>query len=161
MSATNRGSIRQPRDTYPTPLSAFEPLIPYLPKGGPLWEPASGDGRLIQAMRRAGLEADGNDIAHGYDFLADNQSRFAIVTNPPYSLGFRFAQHAVAHAAHVFLLLRLNFLASRKRRCWFLLHEPTALFVLSARPSFINGRTDATDYGWLVWAPTLKGIFHL
>ncbi len=34
------------------------------------------------------------------------------------------------------LLLRLNWLASQKRREWFKTHEPSALFVLSERPSF-------------------------
>ncbi len=114
------------QDHYPTPLSAFEPLIPYLPKGGQIWEPACGDRRLISAMRQAGLQADGNDIVHGYDYLQDTTEQFCVVTNPPYSLAFEFAQHAVNHAEHVFLLLRLNFLESNARAAWFQAHEPSA-----------------------------------
>ena len=161
MSATNRGSERIAQDNYPTPLTAFEPLIPFLPADGPVWEPACGDGRLISAMRQYGIDADGNDIVNGYDFLKDGTRRFSIVTNPPFSLAFEFAQWAVGHAVHVFLLLRLNFLASGKRREWFSTHEPNALFVLCKRPSFVNGGTDCTDYAWYYWGPSVGGIHHI
>jgi hypothetical protein len=161
MSATNRGTLRAASDFYPTPLGAFEPLICYLPNGGLIWEPACGDRRLIVAMTQRGLQADGDDILNGYDFLADNSKRFANVTNPPFSKALAFAQHSVAHAEHTFLLLRLNFLGSLKRKAWFCQHEPDALFILSKRPSFVNGGTDATDYAWFAWSPLWKGIRHL
>ncbi len=161
MSATNRGAIRIQSDFYPTPESAFEPLIPYLPKGKYIWEPASGDGRLIRWMVEAGLEAGGNDLNSGYDFLADTEISDCIVTNPPYSSAMEFAAHAVLHADEVFLLLRINFLGSKKRKAWFQANEPSALFVLSQRPSFTGSGTDATEYAWYYWGPRHKGIFHL
>lgn len=38
---------RVPRDYYPTPLAAVEPLIPHLPYSFDYVEPCAGDGRLI------------------------------------------------------------------------------------------------------------------
>jgi len=164
MSATFRGSVREPRDFYPTPLEAFTPLLPYLPKDVTIWEPACGDGRLVAAMNEYGLRAIGSDINDSFatDFLAAKSSYSCIVTNPPFSLAFEFMDHAVSHVGEVFLLLRLNFLASKKRRAWFQAHEPSALFILSQRPSFTgDGKTDATDYAWFYWGNRHKGIIHL
>lgn len=166
MSATNRGTVRNKADFYPTPLSAFEPLLPFLPKVQ-IWEPACGDRRLIRAINESydhksfGPIADGADIEGGYDYLTDTATRHCVVTNPPYSLAFEFAKHAVFYSKEVFLLLRLNFLASKKRAYWFRQNEPSALFVLSQRPSFTGTGTDATDYAWFYWGSRHKGIFHL
>lgn len=162
MSATNRGAKRQAADNYPTPMESFLPLIPYLPKDVPIWEPASGDGRLVDAMCEAGIRASGADIrVTGYDFLEDCMPGSCCVTNPPYSLAFEFVQRAVKLYTEVFMLLRLNFLASQARAEWFKQHEPRALFVLSKRPCFVNGKSDACDYAWFYWGLTWKGIFHL
>jgi hypothetical protein len=140
MSSTNRGAVRVPADEYPTPASAFKPLIKYLPEGGQIWEPSWGDSRLVKWMLEAGIDAWGTDLHNPefpVDFLKDETSRFCVVTNPPFTLAFEFCQHAVAKAMHTFLLLRLSFLASKARKEWFKKHEPGALFVLSERPSFM------------------------
>lgn len=137
MSATNRGCVRNPFDHYPTPLTAFAPLIKYLPNNQPIFECASGDGRLVKAMNDAGLKATGKDLDRdGFDFLKSRTKRKCIVTNPPFSIALEFCDHALKLAPEVFMLLRLNFLASGKRKEWFQKHEPSALFVLSDRPSF-------------------------
>ena len=41
---------RVPRDYYPTPSSAVEPLIPHLPYSFDYIEPCAGDGRLISHL---------------------------------------------------------------------------------------------------------------
>lgn len=161
MSATNRGAIRNASDFYPTPLSAFEPLIKYLPKDRVYWEPACGDGRLVKALKDSNIVASGNDIINDYDFLSDMTDHDIIITNPPFSLAFEFCRHAVNNAKEIYLLLRLNFLASKKRKAWFQKNEPSALFVLSERPSFTGHGTDATDYAWIAWGSEIKGIIHL
>ena len=148
--ATNKGADRQGRDFYPTPRKAFAPLIPYLPKTGLIWEPAWGDGRLVQWMRAAGREAAGDDLARGYDFLLDEQKRDCIVTNPPFSLGLQFSQHAVALAAEVFLLLPLSALGGQYRRAWYQAHEPSALFPLAERPAFAMGCRCACGHKWML-----------
>jgi hypothetical protein len=163
MSATCRGAKRHEADFYATPESAFKPLLPFIGKIPQyVWEPACGDRRLITWMRAAGIESDGNDLTYGYDYLLDNVAYGCVVTNPPFSLAIEFCDHAIKRALHVFMLLRLNFLASKKRRDWWLKHRPDALFILSERPSFTdNGKTDATDYAWFYWGKTYKGFYFL
>lgn len=160
MSATNRGAKRELNDNYATPDYAFKPIIPYLPKTTQIWEPASGDGRLVNWMNEAGVDADGCDIIRGYDFLGDLRNYAFILTNPPFSLALEFCDHAIKHADEVMMLLRLNFLGSKKRKEWFKAHEPNAIFVLSERPSFVKGKTDATEYGWFYWGFRYRGIVH-
>lgn len=164
MSATHRGAKRREADYYATPESAFRPLLYFLKahQGG-IWEPACGDGRLVKWMNEAGLEASGDDISrNGYNFLTDDSRYETIVTNPPFSLALEFCDRALSSSFNVFMLLRLNFLASRKRRDWWRRNPPSALFILSERPSFTDdGKTDATDYAWFYWGKLHKGIFFL
>ena len=165
MSAANRGSKRSERDFYPTPLTAFRPLVPFiLDLRLKVWEPACGDRRLINCLNenQSEHEADGDDILGGCNFLDDFTKRDFIVTNPPFSLALEFCDHAIKHSAHVCMLLRLNFLGSKKRKKWWIANEPDALFVLSQRPSFKqNGKTDACEYAWFYWGSKHKGIHHL
>jgi len=136
MSSTKRGATRHEADFYSTPEAAFKPLLPFLSCHVKLWEPAWGDGRLVRWMVEAHLDAAGDDLKDGYDFLKDESQRGCIITNPPFSLALEFCNHAISHAPHVFMLLRLNFLASASRRDWWRAHPPSALFILSERPSF-------------------------
>ena len=129
MSSTNRGAVRNSADFYATPESAFKPLLPFLQRGVTFWEPASGDDRLIHWLREAGMEADGNDLRHGYDFLKDQTVRGVIITNPPFSLAQEFVDHARRHAPEVIMLLRLNFLGAQKRHDWWCANEPSALYL--------------------------------
>lgn len=163
MSATNRGAVRKDKDHYATPEAAFKPLLPYLARvPTAVWEPACGDRRLIRWMEEVGIESYGNDMNTGYDFLQDSLRYSSILTNPPFSLALEFCEHAIKHAPNVFMLLRLNFLASRKRRDWWRKHPPSALFILSERPSFTgDGKTDSTDYAWFYWGPLHQGIIWL
>lgn len=45
---------RNPRDYYPTPLHAVEPLFKHLPKKVKFAEPCAGDGRLIKHLKSQG-----------------------------------------------------------------------------------------------------------
>ena len=45
---------RVPRDFYPTPYSAVEPLIAHLPEWYTFMEPCAGDGRLIDDLESNG-----------------------------------------------------------------------------------------------------------
>ena len=41
---------RKPRDFYPTPIEAVEPLLPHLPEGFTFAEPCAGNGALIEHL---------------------------------------------------------------------------------------------------------------
>ena len=172
MSATNRGAQRVAEDAYPTPVWAVRALLAgcHLP-GGTWLEPAAGDGaivRMVNACRRdvtwyacdvreecwPAIEPLVDDGAIG-DFLqldwSDWPAPAVIITNPPYSLAEAFVRKALeVPGAVVVMLLRLNWLAGQKRAAWLRANTPS-VYVLPRRPAFVNGRTDATDYGWLVW----------
>jgi hypothetical protein len=162
MSATNRGTVRREKDFYPTPESAFRPMLERLPFNRSYYEPACGDGRLVRWLQQFGHTAYGTDLVTGTDFMACTDCQDFIITNPPFSLALEFAQKSLSLSEDVLLLLPLGFLGAQKRRAWFQQREPDALFVLSERPSFTgNGRTDAADYAWFYWGPIWHGIKHL
>ncbi len=162
MSATNRGAKRQPKDFYPTPESAFKPLLEILPHHTNYFEPAQGDGRLVRWLIESGRWCDGADITTGTDFLTTESPKEFIITNPPFSLAQKFVAHALTLSENVMMLLPLGFLGAQCRRDWFVANEPAALFVLSKRPSFTSdGKTDAADYAWFYWGSRHRGIFHL
>ncbi len=181
MSATNRGAIRNERDFYPTPLESFTPLLPFIKGAKAVWEPASGDGRLVKAMQDFGIDAWGSDLcpqrkedAQADFFLMDWFSVFemgkwadCIVTNPPFNIAQDFATHALKQVSEVFMLQRINWLGSQKRKAWWQEHQASALFVLSKRPSFtdagITGKsgTDSCEYAWFYWGKRHRGIFHI
>lgn len=158
--------MRNAQDFYATPEGAFKPMLPFIETIGlPVWEPACGDKRLIRWMNEYGIAAAGSDISgDGFqiNFLEDMAYRDCIVTNPPFSLAFEFCQHAFDYSEHVFLLLRLNFLASAKRKEWFQAHEPDAIFVLCKRPDFTGGGGDSCDYAWFYWGSyPFKPLNHI
>ena len=151
------------RDYYPTPLSAINPLLNFLPPALKYFEPACGDGRIIKQMKDKGFDIEGTDIIYGNDFFKSKEKREAIITNPPFYCATEFVEHALLLSNNVIMLLRLSFLASKKRYNLFKYYPLTSLFVLVKRPSFVGKGTDNSEYGWFVWSNTIekKGIFHL
>lgn len=89
---------RVPRDFYPTPLAAVDPLIPHLPYTFDYVEPCAGDGRLIEHISELTGEhgeciyACDIDPRHPDVFTADALSLDYIergvvdycITNPPW-----------------------------------------------------------------------------
>lgn len=75
-----------------------------------------------------------------------------IVGNPPYQGAEEHVLVALDAAPVVGMLLRLGWLAGQKRRStiWNR-HPPAAVHVLSRRPSFTGGGTDASEYAFYVW----------
>ena len=172
MSATNRGSTRHKDDFYETPGWCTEALMPHLEcylmgKAKPQFlEPAAGSGAV---MRVVDNYFDPGDRLHGIDINPRMRGVKAgdflqippvpeydvIITNPPYSLALEFVQRALEwrrdEYSIVAMLLRVNFLGSRKRAKWLRDHPPR-LHVTPRRPCFTgDGKTDATEYAWFVW----------
>lgn len=172
--------MRNNKDNYYTPLSSVQNVTALLdmcltdePKT--VLEPAAGDGRIVCAVGNlfpcASLYAidkteptQKQKGVHWYtgDFLTD-QLPFVvpkfdlIITNPPFSTAQRYLARCLdllTPNGHLFLLLRLGFLASKIRwnTTWKThTNRPNDLYVLSARPSFDGVSTDHTDYMWAHW----------
>jgi hypothetical protein len=172
--------VRHEHDEYPTPAAAVRSLLDaarYLPTGMRWLDPCAGDGGLIRAAldvcptlaweaveiqecHRQSLEATvgPGSVTIGDWLTMESPHRLlgAIVTNPPYAQALEFVQHAIAwQPAVVAMLLRLSFLGSQGRASFFSEWMPD-VYVLSRRPSFTaDGKTDGTEYAWMVWYPPL------
>lgn len=74
------------KDECQTPPYALNPLLPYMPAGATIWEPAAGDGYLVRAIEDQGYSVVSGDIKTGQDFFAYEPPAWDILlTNPPYS----------------------------------------------------------------------------
>lgn len=177
MSATNRSDVRLPDDAYMTPPWCVRRLLEAvggeLP-GGRWIEPAAGNGSIIAHTMRGDVEWTAVEkraectqalaplVTHLFcpeDFLGPTglHDFNVAITNPPYSLAFEFYKQCRAIAAHTFLLLRINFIASQARSLAFREDTPD-IFVLPNRPSFTGGGTDATEYAWFYFPPERRKV---
>jgi hypothetical protein len=168
MAATNRGSIREPNDNYPTPdwltkAMVNEVLVPRLARlcnGRPprILEPAAGAGAVVQVLRQTFPEAviDTGDITTGQDFLTYPYKLVYDVTstNPPFSLALEFCQRALelrrTPESTVVMLARISFLESAARAAWWRQNSPQ-MFVTPRRPIFVKGQSDNAAYAWFAW----------
>jgi len=86
---------RKPRDFYPTPIEAVEPLIPHLPREFTYTEPCAGDGALCGHLDHfGGICMWASDIEPQHEGIHPNdyseidykemiESEF-VITNPPW-----------------------------------------------------------------------------
>lgn len=154
MSATNRGAERRASDDYQTPLWAVHAILPYF-----AWddihtflEPCKGDGHIFKSLPK-GVKKTWRELSQGRDYLDyDPKTEFdLIITNPPFSLAMDFLERSLGQARTVAYLLRVNWLGSIDRRDFWNLNPPDHMLVLTPRPSFTGGSTDATEYAWFIW----------
>lgn len=121
MSQRDSGYERKERDLYETPAWVTEALLPHICNrvDGPIWEPAVGGRKMLDALSAIGFPVHGTDINDGCDFLKQTKSTFDydfIVTNPPYELAREFIEHALKMADLVAMLLRTDFDHAKTRQ---------------------------------------------
>lgn len=178
MSATNRGAVREEYDFYCTPMYTIRALMenfnmdPYRN----ILEPAAGDDALVAVMnnyKHADAIIHTNDIRqetaamHHFDYIhnlpgleeALDAPPDLIITNPPYRYAKEFIMNSldlVAANGKVIMLLRINYLGAQTRHLWWQRVMPflDEILVLSSRPKFTNGSSDATEYAWFVFNAT-------
>ena len=169
---------RVEKDHYPSPDWVTEALAQYVElKGRRVWECACGDGRMAEALKRAGAHVYATDVAdYGYpelDELLDftlQQPKIAfvvprIITNPPSGkrtgkLAVRFAETGLRHIGKrglLALLLPADFHSAASRRHLFTDCEAfAAKIVLNQRIVWFD-RTDGKkeapreNHSWFVW----------
>ena len=165
---------RDPWDHYPTQIELCRAAINLLPERWPAFrilDPGCGAGPWGTAARERwqGAFIHGVDIhTQGYpvaysqideeDFLmASLDANYdLIVGNPPYRYAEEFVRKSyellVPNGAMIFLL-RLNFLASRKRATGLFSDiRPKKVYVLATRPSFTgDNKSDDNEYGLFLW----------
>ena len=106
-------------DVYETPPDAVEALLRVESLPGHIWEPCCGSGRIVEVLRARQYRVTASDlVADRIDFLMEWRAPDgvgAIITNPPYKNADAFVRHGLALVPTVVMLLRLNFLESRRR----------------------------------------------
>jgi len=180
MSATNRGGQRHPDDFYATPAWCVRGLLDCVDLAHiPIVDPCAGTGAIIRALAECGLDAmgieasqeraedansmlsrqweqDPQTVAHSFVIHGDGLARSwrgnRIVINPPFKTARLWIEKGLREAVSMSALLRLGFLASRKRAdMWSVVTAPDQMIVLSSRPSFTGNGTDSCDYAWYHW----------
>jgi len=162
MSATGRAlTKRHAYDAYSTPPWCTDAIAREIVWGTKprIMEPCIGEGMISSLLILRGITPSIQwcEIQKGRDFfeLSNAELRYDfIITNPPFGLAQEFIEKSLTLANCVVMLLRLNFLASSKRKEFWQKHRPTAVHVLTKRPSFTGKGTDACDYAWFVWDAT-------
>lgn len=110
----------QGRDLFQTPNYAVDLLVPFIPKGiQHIWEPAVGEGRISKRLEFFGYELSISDIrddltAEKFNFVAQKlgfelSSRWAIITNPPFSLKQRFYYKCLEYKVPFALLIPADY----------------------------------------------------
>jgi|2_EtaG_2_1085320.scaffolds.fasta_scaffold16091_6 hypothetical protein len=164
MSRAKAIAKRNPYDFYATPEWCYEKLDFPFHLFRRAHEPCRGDGRIVSFLEKKGLDVTSSEIREGEDFFDWKGETDLIFTNPPFSIAQEFLEHSLPRAKCVVMLLRINFLGSKKRYEFWEKSPLDALYVLSKRPSFTGKGTDATEYAWFIWQQeeyVRPGIYHV
>ena len=144
---------RVPRDFYPTPIEAVEPLIPHLPREFTFTEPCAGDGALCGHLEHYGgtcMWASDIEPQHegihpndykeiGYDQMVESEF---VITNPPWD---RKILHPLID--HYSIL--------HKKLTW-LLFDADWMHTIQARP-YIENCEKIVSVGRIKWFGNMTG----
>jgi hypothetical protein len=143
-------------DDFQTPAHAVHPLIPYLDVAWSIWEPACGNGNLVNELYKFVTECFGTDITVGCDFLIEDCGKDfdCIITNPPYSLKNEFLARCYKLGKPFALLLPLTTFETKRRQALFREHGVEVIFL----PKRINFETPSGQgsgswfaTAWFTW----------
>ena len=159
MSQRDSGYERKEHDFYETPSWVTEALLPHIPSGITIWEPAAGSRKMAYVLGRDN-EVDCTDITDDppVDFLTCGACHHqAIITNPPYNLAQSFIQKACGlmfpNNGIVAMLLRTDFDHAKTRLPLFN-HRPFAKkVVLTRRIKWFEDSkgSPSFNHAWFIW----------
>lgn len=170
----------EPRDSldfFPTPAWGTRALCEYiLPQFdlefrlGMVWEPACGEGHMVEVLAEYFHDAIGSDVhdyGRGYpvgsfvgvgaDVMKLNSAPQWIITNPPFNLAEEFVRRALVTATvGVAMLARTTFIESDTRFPLFSGIAFAANCPFASRLPMVQGQWDpkassATSYAWFIW----------
>ena len=154
----NSAYKRVESDFYPTPAEATMALLEFLklPPKTVVWEPACGEGHMVDVMQEYDLQVIGTDIQSGTDYLtAEDRACDWIITNPPFSLADLFIKQSIDSKKPFALLLKSQYWHAKKRLPLFRSYPPTFVCPLTWRPDFTfkqRGKgSPLMDVMWVVW----------
>lgn len=126
------------RDQCQTPNYGIAPILPYLNKSYRIWEPAMGQGNILNFLVENGFDCVGTDILVGEDFFTfEPQSPYdCIITNPPFSIKYQWIQRCCDLGKKWALLMPLETLGAAKAQRLFKTYD-MELILLDKRVNFI------------------------
>lgn len=166
---SGRAPLAEHRDDfYATPPEAVRALLEVETFSGTIWEPACGDGAIVNVLRAAGHRVYATDLVDRgcpdsesrIDFLFERATDVsAIITNPPYALAKAFVAHALELGVpKVAMLLRLAFLEGSSRSSILDTGQLARVYVFRNRLPMMHrdgwdGKkaANAVPFCWLVW----------
>jgi hypothetical protein len=130
-------STTRPFDRCQTPAYAIEPLRPYLKPGWRIWEPASGDGMIVTTLQEWGHKVIAGDILKGSDFFQydPGDDYNAQITNPPYSIKYRWLERCYNLGKPFALLLPVETLGAKSAQDLFVGYD-VEVILLDKRVNF-------------------------
>lgn len=165
MMAGSAGGKRD-REFFPTPAEVTEALLDFWrPVASWVWEPAVGDGAMANVLKARGYHVIPSDIINrGYpgtmvlDFLQTvaqpGHMPVAIVTNPPFSLGAKFIEHAlhILGVRELAVLLKAQFWHTAAGAALAERHPPRFVLPIAWRVDFLGLGKPVMDVSWNVWS---------
>lgn len=162
---------RPESDFYQTPECATIALLANVHFGyEPIWEPACGAGAISEVLKKHGRKVISTDLydydygESGVDFLTASVpgGPLNIITNPPFSQSYEFAEKVVRIAKEksckAVLLNRVQWLEGIKRKKMFEKTKLSRVLVFSRRLPIMNrpnysGKkiTSMIAFAWYVW----------
>lgn len=109
-------------DIFQTPPHAVRMLSGFIPKEWKIWEPACGEGQIVNTLREEGRRVIDTDIQTGFDFLSSLRPRpeyDMLVTNPPYTTKDKWLARCYELGKPFALLLPITALGEQKRVAMF------------------------------------------
>jgi hypothetical protein len=114
--SNKKGDVYTPKgyDACQSPPYAIDPLAPYLRSSWKIWEPARGDGYLIDGLKYHGLtNIIESEILNGQNFFSyEPKSWDCQVTNPPYSIKYKWLKRSYELGKPFALLLPVETLGA-------------------------------------------------
>ena len=158
-SSSENWRDRPATDFYPTPPDVTQALVDFLglPKELTLWEPACGDGRMVDVLRANGDVVRDSDIQTGTNFLDVQECPESfIITNPPFNQAEAFIRHAskLKPECGFAFLLKSQYWHSASRLPLFREIHPQFVLPLTWRPDFLFGAKSGSptmEVLWTVW----------
>jgi hypothetical protein len=106
--------VPQGHDLCQTPPYALAPLLPFLKPDTTIWEPAVGEGNIAIELEDKGFSVVISDILRGQNFFEYAPDSWdAIVTNPPYSLKYRWLKRCYELGKPFALLIPVETLGAK------------------------------------------------
>ena len=160
---------RQKDDFYATPPEAVEDLLKVEDFNGGIYEPCCGMGHISKLLESKGYEVESSDLVdRGYgtpriDFLFEREQRDNIITNPPFKLATKMAEHSQMIARKkTALFLKIQFLEGVERYELFKEFPPIRVWVFSKRVTTMKDgdesiRNGMFCLGWFIWETGYTG----